>query len=371
MKLSVFHVAALSLAATLSTGVSAQGEWDAVAKAIGRPGTEMPGGVYRVGIGRSDLSVTVDGVQIKPALALGSYLVFQKTGKEAMVMGDLVLLQEEVNPVMKKLLDLGLQITAIHNHVLRSTPQVMYMHYMGHGDAAKLAASVRSALEESKPPLEAPAKPASRPAIDLDTAAIEKILGAKGNPNGGVLGFGIPRAETIKEHGTTIPAAMGMAIAINFQPTGGGKAAITGDYVLVASEVNAVMKALRDNGIEVTALHSHMLDEQPRLLFMHFWANDDALKLAKGLRAGLDKVNRQKKSGCLSSGSRRTGRESPCWPWHRHCRSLMAKGRRSLQSRLKRPWRSKACRSPCARQSDVKVRALRRVKSWRCRAVLR
>ncbi|HXJ54866.1 MAG TPA: DUF1259 domain-containing protein [Burkholderiales bacterium] len=295
MKLSVLHIAGASLAAALSTGVSAQGEWDAVAKAIGRPGTEMPGGVYRVGIGRSDLSVTVDGVQIKPALALGSYLVFQKAGKDAMVMGDLVLLQEEVNPVMKKLLDQGFQITAIHNHVLRSTPQVMYMHYMGHGDAAKLAAGVRSALEESKTPLEAPAKPASQPAIDLDSGAIEKILGAKGNPNGGVLAFGIPRAETIKEHGTTIPAAMGMAIAINFQPTGGGKAAITGDYVLVASEVNAVMKALRDNGIEVTALHSHMLDEQPRLLFMHFWANDDALKLAKGLRAGLDKVNRQKK----------------------------------------------------------------------------
>jgi len=295
MKLSVFHIAGVSLAAALSTGVSAQGEWDGVAKAIGRPGTEMPGGVYRVGIGRSDLTVTVDGVQIKPALALGSYLAFQKAGKEAMVMGDLVLLQEEVNPVMKKLLDQGFQITAIHNHLLRATPPVMYMHYMGHGDAAKLAAGVRSALEESKTPLEAPAKPASQPAIDLDTAAIEKTLGAKGNPNGGVLAFGIPRAETIKEHDATIPAAMGMAIVVNFQPTGGGKAAITGDYVLRASEVNPVMKALRDNGIEVTALHSHMLDEQPRLLFMHFWANDDALKLAKGLRAGLDKVDRQKK----------------------------------------------------------------------------
>jgi len=295
MKLSVFHIAGVSLAAALSTSVLAQGEWDGVAKAIGRPGTEMPGGVYRVGIGRSDLTVTVDGVQIKPALALGSYLAFQKAGKEAMVMGDLVLLQEEVNPVMKKLLEQGFQITAIHNHLLRATPPVMYMHYMGRGEAAKLAAGVRSALEESKTPLEAPAKPASQPAMDLDTAAIEKMLGAKGNPNGGVLAFGIPRAETIKEHEATIPAAMGMAIVINFQPTGGGKAAITGDYVLRASEVNPVMKALRDSGIEVTALHSHMLDEQPRLLFMHFWANDDALKLAKGLRAGLDKVNRQKK----------------------------------------------------------------------------
>jgi hypothetical protein len=283
----------LAIGACMCTSAAAENEWDAVAKAIGRPGTEMPGGVYRVGIGRSDLAVTVDGVQIKPALALGSYLAFRKMGKEAMVMGDLVLLQEEVNPVMKKLLEQGFQITAIHNHLLRATPAVMYMHYMGHGDAAKLAAAVHSALEESKTPLEAPAKPASQPTLDLDTAGIENALGAKGNANGGVLAFGIPRAETIKEHGATIPAAMGMAIAINFQPTGGGKAAITGDFVLRASEVNAVMKALRSNGIEVTALHSHMLEEQPRLFFMHFWANDDAQKLAQGLKAGLDKVHRK------------------------------------------------------------------------------
>jgi hypothetical protein len=281
--------------ALVSTGVlAADGNWDAVAKAIGRSGTEMPGGVYRVGIGRSDLTVMLDGVQIKPALALGSYLAFQKAGKEAMVMGDLVLLQEEVNPVMKKLIEQGIEITSIHNHLLRATPAVMYMHYMGHGDAAKLAAAVRTALQESKTPLEAPAKPASQPALDLDQAAIEKTLGAKGTPNGGVLQFSIPRADAIREHSTTIPAGMGMAIVINFQPTGGGKAAITGDYVLLAREVNPVLKTLRDNGIEVTALHSHMLDEQPRLLFMHFWANDDAQKLADGLKAALDKVKRAK-----------------------------------------------------------------------------
>ena len=165
----------------------------------------MPGGVYRVGIGRSDLTVTLDGVQIKPPLALGSYLAFKKSGKEAMVMGDLVLLQEEVNPVMKKLIEQGMEVTAIHNHLLRAQPAVMYMHYQGHGDAGKLAAAVRSALEESKTPLEAPAKPASAPQIDLDTAAIEKTLGAKGTNNGGVLAFNIPRADTIKAHGSDIP----------------------------------------------------------------------------------------------------------------------------------------------------------------------
>ena len=287
-------VGTLSAFVTFTSTAVAQGEWDAVAKAIGRPGTEMPGGVYRVGIGRSDLTVTLDGVQIKPALALGSYLAFQKSGKEAMVMGDLVLLQEEINPVMKKLIEQGIQITAIHNHLLRATPQVMYMHYQGHGDAAKLAAAVRTALQESKTPLEAPAKPASQPAIDLDQAAIEKTLAAKATPNGGVLQFSIPRAEAIKEHGATIPPAMGMGTVINFQPTGGGKAAITGDFVLIGKEVNPVLKTLRENGIEVTALHSHMLDEQPRLFFMHFWANDDAQRLADGLKAALGKVSLKK-----------------------------------------------------------------------------
>ena len=285
-------VGSLVIAAALPAA-AADAEWDAVAKAIGRPGTEMPGGVYRVGIGRSDLTVMLDGVQIKPALALGSYLAFQKSGKEAMVMGDLVLLQEEVNPVMKKLIEQGIQITAIHNHLLRATPTVMYMHYQGHGDAAKLAAAVRTALQESKTPLEAPAKPASQPAIDLDQAAIEKALGGKATPNGGVLQFSLPRAEPIKEHGMTLPAGLGMGIVINFQPTGGGRAAITGDFVLTAQEVNPVLRALRENGIEVTALHSHMLDEQPRLFFMHFWANDDAQRLADGLKAALAKVKRK------------------------------------------------------------------------------
>src|SRR5207245_3519304 len=203
MKYVGLSVASMVIAASLSMSVlAAESDWDAVAKAIGRAGTEMPGGVYRVGIGRSDLTVTVDGVQIKPPLALGSYLAFQKSGKEAMVMGDLVLLQEEINPVMKKLIEQGIEITAIHNHLLRATPMVMYMHYQGHGDAAKLAAAVRSALQESKTPLEAPANPASAPQIDLDTAAIEKTLGAKGTNNGGILALHIPPDDAITVHST-------------------------------------------------------------------------------------------------------------------------------------------------------------------------
>jgi hypothetical protein len=273
------------------SAIGAESDWAPVAKALGRSGTELPGGIYRVGLGRSDLKVTLDGVQIKPTLALGSYLAFQKMGNDAMVMGDLVLLHEEVNPVMKKLIEGGIEITALHNHLLRSSPATMYMHFLGHGDAAKLATALRTALAESKTPLAAPAAAGSPPPLEMDTAAIERTLGAKGSPNAGVLGFNIPRAETIKEEGMAIPIGMGSGIVINFQPTGGGKAAITGDFVLTAKEVNPVLKALRDNGIEMTALHSHMLEEEPRLFFMHFWANDDAQKLASGLKEALGKVN--------------------------------------------------------------------------------
>ena len=286
---------ALVAGSLCSSVAAAQNSWDAVAKALGRSGSEMPGGVYRVGLGRSDLKVTLDGVQVKPSLALGSYMAFQKKGGEAMVMGDLVLLQEEVNPVMKKLVDGGFQITAVHNHLLRSTPATMYMHYMGHGDPVKLATVLREALSESKTPIAAPAAAGGPPPMDIDAAAIETILRAKGTNNGGVLAFSIPRAEKIKDGGMVIPASAGTGIGINFQPTGGGKAAITGDYILLSKEVNPVLKTLRDNGIEVTALHSHMLYDEPRMFYMHFWANDDALKLAKGLRAALDKVNLPKK----------------------------------------------------------------------------
>jgi Domain of Unknown Function (DUF1259) len=286
-------IACAALALSIHAGAAGY-DWSAVDKAIGRKGTEMPGGVYRVGIPRSDLKVTLDDVQIKPPLALGSYLAFQSMGKSGMVMGDLVLLQEEVNPVMKRLVEGGIQVTAIHNHLLRSEPFVMYMHYEGRGDPAKLAAIIRSALEESKTPLEPPASAGSPPPVDLDTAAIEKTLGAKGTNNGGVLGFNLPRAETIKDAGMTIPIAAGSGIVINFQPTGGGKAAVTGDFVLTAKEVNPVLKTLRENGIEVTALHSHMLNDSPHLFFMHYWANDDAQKLATGLKAALGKVDLKK-----------------------------------------------------------------------------
>jgi hypothetical protein len=270
----------------------ADADWSKVDQVLGRKGATPGGGVHRYGFPRSDLKVTVDGVTIKPSLALGGWVAFEPLSSGgAMMMGDLVLLDTEISPVMKKLLEDGLEVSAIHNHLLRTSVPVFYMHVGGHGDPAKLAESVRAALALSKTPLTQSPPASPPPAVDLDTAALEKTLGAKGTANGGVYQFGIPRAEAITEGGMPVPPPMGTGTAINFQPTGGGKAAITGDFVLLASEVNPVMKALRQNGIEVTALHSHMVDETPRLYFMHFWANDDAQKLARGVRAAVDLAN--------------------------------------------------------------------------------
>jgi biotin operon repressor len=266
-------------------------DWEKVDAALGRKGA-VSADVHRYGFPRSDLTVKLDGVTIKPALALGGWVAFKPMHGEVMVMGDLVLLETEVNPVMAKLIENGIEITAVHNHLLRANPAPFYLHVGGHGDAVKMATAIRTALAESKTPLEAPPAAAAAPAIDLDVKQLDEIVGAKGRQNGGVYQFSVPRREAISEDGMAVapPGPMGVATGINFQPTGGGKAAITGDFVLAGNEVNPVIKTLRENGIEVTALHSHMLTEEPRLLFMHFWANDDAVKLARGLRAALEKM---------------------------------------------------------------------------------
>ncbi len=273
-------------------------DWQKVDDAFGRKAAVVAGDVHRYGFPRTDLSVTVDGVTIKPALALGGWVAFKAVGSEAMAMGDLVLLDTEIKPVMTKLIENGLDITAVHNHLLRGSPATFYMHVGGHGDPVKMATAIRTALAESKTPLAAPAPASAPPAIELDTAQLDQIIGAKGQPNGGVYQFGVPRRDPVTEGGVAlVPVGpLGVATAIGFQPTGGGNAAITGDFVMIASEVNPVIKALRAGGIEVTALHSHMLDEQPRLFFMHFWANDDAVKLAKTLRTALDEMANVKNS---------------------------------------------------------------------------
>jgi hypothetical protein len=215
-------IGAIVVASTVAA--SADPVWHKVGEVLGKPGTEMPGGVYRIALPRTDIKATLDGVDLKPGFALGGWLAFQKMGDAAMVMGDLVLTSEEVNPVMAKLLASGVEVTALRNHLLRNQPFTMYMHVYGHGDAVKLATALHEALAASKTPLVAAAPaPATPPQIDLDTAAIDQILGANGTNNGGVYGFGIWRAEPITDAGMTVPAAMGSALAINFQPTGNGQ----------------------------------------------------------------------------------------------------------------------------------------------------
>ena len=263
-------------------------DWKKVDAALGKTAA-VTGEVHRYGLPRSDLHVTLDGVAIKPALALGGWVAFAPMHGEAMVMGDLVLLETEITPVMTKLLEGGLDITAIHNHIVRASPATFYMHVGGHGDPEKMAAVIRSALSASKTPFDPPATTAGpAPTVDLDTAKLDEIIGVKGTVNGGVYQFGVPRRDPATESGMQVNTPLGGANAINFQPTGNGKAAITGDFLVTGDEVNPLIRALRAGDIEVTAIHSHMLDEQPRMFFIHFWANDDAQKLARSVRTALE-----------------------------------------------------------------------------------
>lgn len=290
MKKSFANFAAVALLLSAPEAL-AETDWSQVDAAIAKKAA-VAGAVHKYGLPRSDLHVTVDGVTIKPGLALGGWIAFETSGHGAMMMGDLVLTETEVSPVMRSLLANGVAVTALHNHLLRAAPATFYMHVGAHGDPVKLAKVVREALTETKTPFEAtPSSTGEPPKLGFDTAQVDETLGFQGKNNGGVYQFSIPRAEQLKADGAVVAPAMGVANAINFQPTGDGKAAITGDFVATAKEVEPLLKALQSNGVEVTALHNHMLDDEPRLFFVHFWANDDAVKLARALRAGLDAVH--------------------------------------------------------------------------------
>lgn len=275
---------------------AAEPDWKAVEQALGKPGQLMPDDVYRIGMPRTDLTVTVKGVTVKAGFALGSYAAFKQVGDHTMVMGDLVLLDQEIPAVMSGLFANGVEVTAVHNHLNEMSPHVMYMHYTGHGDAVQLAKGLRQALAASATPLgAAPTASAASSGPTLDTKQIEQALGRSGrDTGGGVFQVTVPRAEPITEMGAPLLPAMGVVTVLNFQPTSEGKAAITGDFVLIDKEVNAVARTLRQHGIEVTAIHNHGLMDTPRLFYMHFWANDDPARLAQGLKAALDQTNSKK-----------------------------------------------------------------------------
>jgi Domain of Unknown Function (DUF1259) len=309
--------ALIALGAALLVGIgtasaaprTTQVDWTAVGNAIGIQGTVQSDGVYKVGLPRTDLHVHIRGVQLAPSFALGGYLVFQSTvGSNAMMMGDLVLTQNEIEPVMSKLEQGGIEITALHNHLIGTQPLVMYMHVMGQGDAVQLATAAHDALTLSHTPLKAAPTTPKDQTVDLDTAALDSIIGAKGKVDHGVYKYTFAPKYAVTEDGMTLAPSMGITTGLAFQPIhqdqedksshhshghkgkgpAAGGAAITGDFALLASQVNPVIRALRANNIDVTALHSHMLDTSPTQFFMHFYATGDPLVLARGLRAALD-----------------------------------------------------------------------------------
>ena len=288
---SVGDLLLLVLTLMLPASIAAQGiDASKIDQALGRPGQKL-GDVYKVGFPRTDLHISVHGLAVKPGLALGSWAVFSGTDDNAMVMGDLVLLEDELNPVMEKLRSVGFEISAVHNHLIDETPHVLYMHYMGHGPAAQLAASLKTALAVSKTPLDQPAAAAEEAAPPAWVKAVEDRVGRKGTFKGGVLSYGVPRAEPVTMGGMTIAPAAGVAEAINFQAADAGMVATTGDFVLTAEEVNPVIAELQTHHILVTALHSHMLNEQPRLFFMHFWVVGTPESVGAGIAAALKRVS--------------------------------------------------------------------------------
>jgi hypothetical protein len=258
---------------------------DAISQELGKDG-EMKGDVYKISFPRTDLTVMVENLKVNPGLALGTWMAFKPAGDQTAAHGDLVLTEQEVGPVVTELERQGFQITGLHNHLLKDSPHVMYLHFWGTGDARSLARGLKHALRLTKTPI-VPATGAASAEPFPEADAILKILGQKGEVQKGVLKVNIPRRDTIKANGTEVPPSMGMATALNFQEAGPGQVAATGDFVLTGEEVNRVARALTERGITITALHNHLLHASPDLYFMHFWAKDTPEKVAQGLKAAL------------------------------------------------------------------------------------
>jgi hypothetical protein len=258
-------------------------------KAFGRKGA-VTGNVYRVTFPRSDLKISVGDFPVAPGLGLTSWVALHRMGSESMMMGDLCMLDAEEPAVVAKLVELGLSVTAIHNHLLGEKPAIKFLHFSGSGEAVTLAGKIKQVFAVTGTPMGAPAAAA---AGAPDWSAVEAVLGTKGKKNGKVMAYSFPRNEKLMESGMEMPAPMGMATGINWQMEG-GRAATTGDFVLLADEVNRVVRALETHGITVTAIHNHMLYDQPRLFMLHFWGVGDPGKLAAGLKAALEQTNSKK-----------------------------------------------------------------------------
>ena len=246
-------------------------------------------GVFKVAVPRTDLAVTVGGVKLTPPSGLTSWAAFQSSGSMAMVMGDLVLTEDQVNPVMSVALDNGLDVTALHNHFLGETPRVMFMHVGGHGDLDALAGAVGKVFARIREPgVPLPAADVDPAATQLDTDAIATALGHRGDLAGGV--YKVTIGRTARMHGQMVGSTMGVNTWAAFSGSN-ERAVVDGDFAMLESELQPVLKALRRSGILIVAIHQHMTGEQPPILFLHYWGVGPAVELARGLRAALDQTH--------------------------------------------------------------------------------
>ena len=267
-------------------------DYQQVLTALGKPG-DYRANVLKVNIPRNDVSVTVAGVKTPTPFGFGGWIAMTKgTGGMDVMMGDLVLTQDEVNPVMSALLDNGIEVTALHNHFLWDEPRMFYMHVHAHGKAADLARQVKPGLDligKGSTPA-APAVPAVGPATTLDTAKLAQIVGTPGEQTGAVYKITIGRDDLkLTEMGAPINARMGLNTWAAFVGTN-DKAAVAGDVAMLASEVQPVLKALRKNGLDVVAIHHHMTGTEPTVFFLHYWGTGPAEKLATAFRSALDQL---------------------------------------------------------------------------------
>lgn len=261
-------------------------DWSRIQKIFKQKGIQQ-GNTIRINFARTDLKEKINGITIDSNLALGGYVAFTPMQDHAMMMCTMVLLQKEVAPVIEKLIANNIEITGMHNHLCGEDPKIVFLHCTGHGNAVKLAKGFKSALDKTKTPM---SQKTVYPKCDINWQNVESILGFKGKKEGKLIFFSIPRADKVYQMDAEMSLPMGVGETINMQKVG-NKAISIGDFVVTAPEVNPVLKALTDNGLRVTSIHNHMLDENPRTFCLHYWGYDNPDKLAKGLKAALTNIN--------------------------------------------------------------------------------
>ena len=274
------------------SAIGASMAWSAdfndVEKILGVTG-QMQEGAIVFGFPRSDIEVTIDGQPVPTGFGFGSWTAWKDMGEDSMVMGDLVLLEKEINPVISALAEADINVTALHNHFIGEIPRIMYMHVYGMGEKTALARGIRTALDKTGTPKPASAAtPPTQPSLQLDTKRLQEIIGQTGKEGGGVLKITLGRTG-VKMGGTEVTSSMGLNTLVAFVGTS-ERAHVAGDVAMTASEVNKVIRTLRKGGIDIAAVHNHMLDEQPRIFFLHYWGTGPAEQLAQTVREAFDQA---------------------------------------------------------------------------------